>query len=1245
MEDGLARGPNDHLNFQEIERLLPPGVSYPPRETDVPLDEARLHVKQCEACRRRLDSHAGVDRILASLRSSSVAARGMECPAEEIWMNVALGMANEEDADSALSHASQCDYCGPILRRVAEDFSEQNSLEEDSILANINSARTDWQYDLAARLAGESNRSQAFPSRNSREKSDQSRASGRLRFFPTFSRVWGFAFSFGLIVALIIIFGWWTWSWHNNTERLLAKAYSEQRTMEMRIPGASYAPLRVERGPIQSLPPELHEAIAMILRSLRRNPNDPRLLDQEGRAQLLQGDFEGAIQSLERARRADPKSAAILTDLASAYFQRARSGGPASDYGKSIELLEEALSRDPNNPVALFNRAVANEKIPANQQQALEDWNRYLRVDSKSGWSNEARKHLKDLRNSHSGSLTRQVPAGPLALASMFQKRLDQRALKNPVEASLQDEDLLAIALTDWLPARFDLSPLHGGSIESQNFGTALRIFAEVLERRHNDYWLRDLLESRISPDFSAGILALSHAVKANIAGDASTGQTQSERAAAFFQTAGSTPGLLRARMEYVYSLQRSLRAKECLAAVEAIKKSVQESGYTLLEVQLLLEESACDNLIGRVGLQEGPLARALAISQANSYETLYLRALGFSAGMDRAKGNLDKSWTEDIAGLQQYTSGNYSPLRGYQFFSDLALSAEESGEWYLAADLWRSATSIVSISDNRALEAQAYYYLASDENMSGDQNSATSDFTRSGEFYASLPASDAKRAYIMNGEIAVASLEADRGQFDSALLRLENVRPSLPLVSDYEIPLHFYLTMGKIRFRSGEVAEAERALRAAIAISESGLSSLRGDADRLVWERQTGEAYRILVELKLKDENDPVTALELWEWYEGAALRIHDAPPKLDFSALEAGPPLPALAKIADSPLYSTNYALLVYVQLPDTIAIWQLNNHKLNSKWLAPPVSNVGALAQRFAEECSDRSSSETLLKSDAQQLYHLLIAPVASTLRKGQTLAIEADGVLSQVPFQALVDDSDRYLGEEHPVTTFPGLAFLSIRGDPIRFVASDKVLVVGAPTLGPDFGSEYPPLPDVEREIDDAVAHFPGARVLSGAQATLDQVKSALQGVKIFHFAGHSFSIADRGGLLLAPPSSSTFVRQRPEILYSSDLNLETLKMCRLAILSACSTALGNNGPVANPEGLVRAFLRAGVSYVIASRWDVDSQATSLFMDRFYTALLSGATVERAIQSAETALRLSEGMSHPYFWAAFTSFGVS
>jgi CHAT domain-containing protein len=144
-------------------------------------------------------------------------------------------------------------------------------------------------------------------------------------------------------------------------------------------------------------------------------------------------------------------------------------------------------------------------------------------------------------------------------------------------------------------------------------------------------------------------------------------------------------------------------------------------------------------------------------------------------------------------------------------------------------------------------------------------------------------------------------------------------------------------------------------------------------------------------------------------------------------------------------------------------------------------------------------------------------------------------------------------------------------------------------------------------------------------------------------EIFHFAGHALTGGKRIGLLLAAGDSESEAGDDADVLSGSELNAGDLHECRLAVLSACSTAAGNGTALVDPGSLVGEFLLAGVPDVVASHWNVDSTVTTRLMTAFYKNLVAGAPVALALNGAANTIRKSPMTAHPYDWAAFSVFG--
>jgi len=369
-------------------------------------------------------------------------------------------------------------------------------------------------------------------------------------------------------------------------DKLLAQAYSERRNLELRFVGAQYGPVHIERatGGDSRLnrPPALLEAEALIARGLQKEPDSSVWLQAKGRADLLEGNYEAAIQSFQKALDVEADSVSLQTDMASAYFQRAERADRASDYGKAIELLSKVLSKNPDDPIARFNRALINEKMFL-YRQALEDWEHYLKLDSKGEWANEANQHVNNLRQKINEQ-TRNATE-PLLDPAAFLNQIDQGE-ESENASKRRSEDYLDTAVREWLPAT--MNDGAKGSATTQ----ALAWLAVMLRDAHHDPWLSDLLTEPPSKSFSSAVLALAEASNANATGDFVRAESSAIRAHRLFQHSGSLAGRSRAQLETLYALDRSGESRQCLVSSDLLARNVGE--YRWIEIQLFMERSVC---------------------------------------------------------------------------------------------------------------------------------------------------------------------------------------------------------------------------------------------------------------------------------------------------------------------------------------------------------------------------------------------------------------------------------------------------------------------------------------------------------------------------------------------------------------------------------------------------------------------------------------------------------------------------
>ena len=1128
-----------------------------------------------------------------------------------------------------MKHAAQCGYCGPLLRNATEILSDEVTANEEQVLASLNSTQPEWQKGMAQTLQG--------GTQNRKSRKDTASWSQGWLFRPR--QIFAVA-ALATVTAVI-----WLGSrvlYPPPVEQLLAQAYTERRTLEVRISGAKFAPMRVQRGQGESnldKPATLLKAEDLIGENLRKDPNEPVWLRAKAEADLLDGNYESAIKSLQIALERQPDSQLLLTDLASAYFERAERTNRPIDYGNALESLGKALAKSPDDPVALFNRAITSERLFL-YTQALQDWEHYLRVEPNGKWADDARKRLAAVREklqrqqqSRSDRLLEpsEISEGRVGDATL-RARLDQRI-----------EEYLHVAVTTWLPLAF---PVHSpGQPSAREAQTALAVIGEVTLSLHADPWLTDLLDGPRGKQFSSAILALAVAVQSDDRGDYSRARGSADRAARLFRSLGNLQGELRARAEEVYADHLLYEGRQCMQLVSSSVPPLEIHGYGWLQSEMSLEESNCAALVGDMGVSEDAMVKGTRQARAHNYLALYLRGLGFEADADAIRGDPTTAFSLASEGLRVFWSSQVDIMKGYNLYTDLDTAADDLNLPNLQVALWQQATAVIDQHPDILQRAMAHRWYGNAAYLSDMPRLAAEEFAKASDLFASAPQTTATTRDHMDAEIWLAHIESRQGDVEQAAHRLREIQPILDSVPSFAPEIAFYSTQADIGMRRADFDATESALRPAIFLAEWALGTFRLETERRQWAEQTRDAYHDLVAWKLR-QGDANSALELWEWYRGAEFRAHESTERelsrsLDPNAppdTRNAPPLPTPRTVADQLSRLQDKTVVAYAVFPDGVAIWSYDDRGVVSQWISRPLPQVRDLALRFERLCSDPTSDLLALRTTSHSLYDLLVAPIEARLDGGRTLVFEPDDVLDRVPFEALLDHTGHYLIERSAVAISPGLYRTMRLRPPESITSASTALVVSVPSPAED---GLVPLADAEAEAEAVAGNFRSVRRLSGAAVTLPSIRQEIRGVSIFHFVGHAIASAEGAGLLLGEIDPRT---QHARLLGAETLRPGELGALQLAILSACQTHVSADTAISGDEGLAQTLLRAGVPHVVSSRWSIDSTETLIFMKQFYAQLVAGQDVSHSLRSASLRLATEPASAHPYYWAAFEGQGL-
>ncbi len=1223
----MTRPFDKHLDSDELDRLISlqaTSVSDSGQLPEQSLREAERHVESCQDCSRKLQMHQSVQSKILRMRAPNPLPPTSQCIGDAEWLEVAAGLLPEAKTRERMKHAAQCGHCGPLLKNAAEALVDETTPSEEAWLASLRSARPGWRKNMAETL-----RDSAGVGDSSREKKEDG------QWWQTLFSWQRPAFAFAGI-AVAVIGGWLGVRMLRSpsAEQLLAKAYTERRTLEVRIPGAKYAPMRVERsanGSNLDKSPSLLKAEALIGENLAKNPNDPMWLQARARADLLDGNYESAIKSLQRALETQPDSPSLLTDLGSAYFLRAESADRPIDYGNAIESLGKALSKSPDDPVALFNRALACERMFL-YTQAVDDWEHYLRVEPQGEWAEDARKRLGTLKEKLQQHGKRR--AEPLLTPAEI-------AMAGPENAALREkigvriEDYLSLATIEWLPKAYRTHP--GRSRDSSQFRKAVELLADINRQQNHDLWLKDLLAAASSPHFSEGVAALSATLTFIEGGDFVSAEKRSLVAAKLFASAGNSAGELRARYETTRALHLAQDGGACLKAAQQIAGSLADGRYPWLLIQFQLEEGTCLWIVGDVGNARQNYLQAQQEAEHTNYKILSLRALNHLSSVNSELGDETLATNQALAGLSIESSAHSALMQIYNLYFALHKVAESKSEPYLDVVIWREAAAIGDLTPDVLLRAAAHAYLgkaaADTANMA---DLALAELSTASKEFASAPQTKATLIARAEAETRLADVELRKGKVSAAILRLGAVEQQVLNSSDNLLAFLFYRVLGEAKFRTTAPREAELTMRAAVALAEINLASLHTQDQRLRWNQETAGAYKTLLELKLRNGN-PEDALEFWEWYRGAALRSGRSTLRMSFPSaaeLKINPPDPSFSTVHSYIPALADVSVLSFAVFPDGIEVWLFDNRGIVSRWTPVAREDLGLLSSRFRQLCAGSDSDLGQIKGKARLLYDLLIAPVEDKIDPERVLVVEGDEDLNSIPFEALLDRDGHYLVERVPVVSSYGLYYYDRLKAAQTLTAAMSALIVSTPAPANSGDYSLPALVDADNEARAVAAGFHSPILLMGNDADSASVLKHLRTARIFHFAGHAVASPNRAGLLLSDA-----------LLNAEALAHIDLSNLALAVLSGCETANGTEGTPVDVDSLVRALQKSGVPHVVASRWKLDSNAARLFMQVFYTAALKGASVPRCLQLSENVLRTSAGMSRPYFWAALHDFGRS
>ena len=392
-----------------------------------------------------------------------------------------------------------------------------------------------------------------------------------------------------------------------------------------------------------------------------------------------------------------------------------------------------------------------------------------------------------------------------------------------------------------------------------------------------------------------------------------------------------------------------------------------------------------------------------------------------------------------------------------------------------------------------------------------------------------------------------------------------------------------------------------------------------RGDTDGFQEVRLTGESRVQQLEKRIT---------ELWH-----KLLVHNA----DY-AREAS--LWQVRSEPVQPYLDEETLLLVYYAIAGRLVVFRVEKDDIQAVYLDVTLDDIQRRLQllwlNLQAVPRRKPQRQPSLKKNAQgilrRLYDELIVPLFLPgdvdLGSYKRVVVVPHGPLHYLPFQALFDGR-KYLLEDHQISYLPGASFLRYCvGNETR--SSSLQPAKKLTTFGHSFQERLPYT--VEEALD--IASLWDGQALVENQATLEAFRRSAPQSGVIHLATHGDFRPDNplfSGLALADGWLTTLE------IFNQRLQAS------LVTLSACQTGRSVVGGGDELLGLMRSFLAAGASTLVATLWAVEDRSTAHLMHSFYQHLAGGESKGAALRLAQLELLGTcdgqQDFSHPYFWAPF------
>lgn len=330
---------------------------------------------------------------------------------------------------------------------------------------------------------------------------------------------------------------------------------------------------------------------------------------------------------------------------------------------------------------------------------------------------------------------------------------------------------------------------------------------------------------------------------------------------------------------------------------------------------------------------------------------------------------------------------------------------------------------------------------------------------------------------------------------------------------------------------------------------------------------------------------------------------------------------------------------AILYPIILEDRLTvILQLPDRKIFSE-VSVPKAEVEATVERLRQNLSNAPDRTPEVITAAKELYTWLFKPLELTLNQQtqiDTLVFVLDGSLRNIPM-AVLHDGNQYLIEKYAIAVAPELELFA----PSPLTKDLRVFTGGVGKLQQIEERTFPPIEKLTDELDRISELYGPQPPLINEHFQPDALQQQLNTGNFsgIHIKTHGLFSSDPEETFIVAYEKLIRGQELGSIIQAASLEEENGTPLELLVLSACSTATGDNRAILGLAGIA---VRAGARSTLSTLWEAQDTPNTELMIQFYEQLKQpNISRAKALQNAQ--LSLLEGYRAPYIWATYVLVG--